>query len=337
MIARRICTLLLPRFLLLAFVLIAAAAFCQVDSGAPPLTASEYRAQLDRLATATDQLDSSGSAVPEELHHLPQSWRVQARGQASLQNEARQFEISTEGLQRDIRRYEHDRSADNALAIRRRLESLRQGIDGYQKTPADVSASRSALNSILARPEFREVQAGPTLLERVRDYILELLFNLLRRIFHTVSIPIISRTIVYALIGAAVLFLAYVLYRSFWHGQQVEEIVPKDFPVSAKEWAKWLSEARAAAAKSEWRDAIHLAYWAGISFLERQGFWKPDRARTPREYLRLLSGRGGAENEQRETLTALTRIFELAWYAKRDADESAFSQTLAQLEKLGCR
>ena len=61
----------------------------------------------------------------------------------------------------------------------------------------------------------------------------------------------------------------------------------------------------------EWRDAIHLAYWAGISFLERQGFWKPDRARTPREYLRL-----SLRSEYRETLRALTQIFELAWYAK---------------------
>ena len=111
------------------------------------------------------------------------------------------------------------------------------------------------------------------------------------------------------------------------------EVIPTDLPVSAKEWAIWLAEARAAAAKGEWRDAIHLAYWAGISFLERQGFWKPDRARTPREYLRLLS----ASSEHRETLAALTRIFELAWYAKRGAGEADFSRTLAELEKLGCR
>jgi Domain of unknown function (DUF4129) len=61
--------------------------------------------------------------------------------------------------------------------------------------------------------------------------------------------------------------------------------------------------------------------------------WKPDRARTPREYLRLLS----SSSEHRETLTALTRIFELSWYAKRDSNEGTFSQTLQALEKLGCR
>jgi hypothetical protein len=335
MTARRTCTLfLLPGFFLLGFLLLVllllcTAAFCRADSGVQSLTASEYQAELDRLLAATDQLNSSGNAVPEELQHLPQSWR--------LQIESKQFEISTEGLQRDIRRYEKDGTAANALAIRRRLQSLRREIDGYEKSPPDVSASRSALNSILARSEFRDAQAGPTLLERFRQYILNLLFNLLRHIFRSVSIPIISKFFIYGLIVVAVLFLAYVLYRGFWRRQQQEEIVPKDLPVSAKEWTVWLTDARAAAARGEWRDAIHLAYWAGISFLERQGFWKPDRARTPREYLRLLSAPGHAENDQRETLAALTRIFELAWYAKRDAGESAFSQTLEQLEKLGCR
>jgi hypothetical protein len=42
-------------------------------------------------------------------------------------------------------------------------------------------------------------------------------------------------------------------------------------------------------------------------------------------------------SEQRETLVALTRIFELTWYAKRDASERTFSETLVELEKLGCR
>jgi len=313
----------------IVLLLLMAAVFCRADSNPPPLTTSQYRAELDRLLVATGQLNSSGTPTPGKLRRLPQSWQVQAG--------TKQFEVSTEGLQRDLRRYENDNSAENALAIRRRLQSLRREIDGYDKAPADISASRSALDSILARPEFRDVQKGPTLLERLRQYILELLFRILRRVFRTVSIPTISRVFVYGLIVAAVLFLGYVIYRSLWRREQMEEVVPKDLPVSAKEWTVWLAEARAAAARGEWRDAIHLAYWAGISFLERQGFWKPDRARTPREYLRLLSAPGRAEKDQRETLTVLTRIFELAWYAKRDASESAFAQTIEQLEKLGCR
>jgi len=311
---------------------------CRADSaGNGPLTTAEYRAELDRLLSATQQLDSSGSPTPQPLHDLPQSWRVAA--------DQREFDVSTEGLQRDVRRYEKEKNVANAAAIRTHLQSLRTDLDGFEKPPADVSADRTELNSILARPEFRQSH-GPKwldwlnqlseaikqrLLEFIR-YVLTGIFHILQRVFRSVTIPTISRFLVYGLMGIAVLALAYFAYRTIWRGDEFAGVVPANLPVSAKEWAIWLAEARAAAAKREWRDAIHLAYWAGISFLERQGTWKPDRARTPREYLRLLSN----SSEHRETLAALTRIFELAWYAKRDASERTFSQTLEELEKLGC-
>lgn len=296
---------------------------CPAQSSPDALSTSEYRAELDRLLSATQQLDSSGSAIPEPLHVLPPSWHVRSDQQ--------EFDVSSEGLQRDIRRYEKEKDVANATAIRTRLLTLRSDLDGFLKPPRDVSANHTDLDSILSRPEFRDV-SGPTWLERFTQWILERLGRILQRVFRSVAIPTISKFFVYGLMGLAILALAYFAYRTIWRGNRVETVVPRDLPVSAKEWAVWLSEARAAAAKSEWREAIHLAYWAGISFLERSGMWKPDRARTPREYLRLLS----TSSEHRDTLTALTRIFELAWYAKRGADEAAFSQTLEALEKLGC-
>ena len=109
------------------------------------------------------------------------------------------------------------------------------------------------------------------------------------------------------------------------------EIIP--FAPSARSWRSWLAEAREAADRQNWRNAIHLAYWAGISFLESGGAWKPNRARTPREYLRLLSSR----NPKHPALSALTRKFELVWYGDRAAVETDFQETLGQLERLGCR
>ena len=301
-----------------------AAIFCRADgAGRDPLTTTEYRAELERLLSATQQLDSSGGSTPQALLDLPQSWRVRTDQQ--------EFEISTEGLRRDVRRYENEKNIANASAMRGRLQSLRDNLDGYETPPADALAKRAELNSILARPEFRDVQ-GPNWLDRLKQRLLGFLFHLLERLFRSSAIPTISKYLVYVLMGLAVTALGYFAYRSIRSSDKLESVVPTELPVSAKEWAIWLKEARAAAAKSDWRDAIHLAYWAGISFLERQGMWKPDRARTPREYLRLLA----SSSEHRETLTALTRIFELAWYAKRDASEGTFSQTLRELEKLGC-
>jgi len=295
------------------------------------LSPAEYRAELDGLLAATQQLDSSASATPEPLQDLPEKW--------SVHTDQRDFEISTEGLQRDVRRYNSEKNVANATAIRTRLESLRHEMDGFEKAPADVSNSRKAMDTILARPEFGGVRS-PSRIDRLKRWatamlwgMLEKVFRFLGRLLRSKAIPNIGRYFIYALIGIAGFALLYLVYRSILRDQQMDEVIPRDLPVSAKEWTIWLSDARAASARGDWRNAIHLAYWAGISFLERQGFWKPDRARTPREYLRLIS----PSSEQRETLTALTRIFELAWYAKRDASEQTFSQTLEQLEKLGCR
>lgn len=287
-------------------------------------TPDQYRAELDRLLTASQQLNSPGTETPDSLHGLPHIWYVHIGD--------RDYDISTEGLTADVRRYDTNKTLENAESIQVRLQSLRADLDGFERDTADISSQRSALSAILSRPEFRNVR-GPGWLDRLKQRLLEFLIHLLGRVFGSSAIPTIGKYFVYALIGLAGFALLYVAYRSILGNEQVSEVVPKDVPVSAKEWTIWLSEARAAAAKGEWRDAVHLAYWAGISFLERQGCWKPDRARTPREYLRLMSAVG----DERETLSALTRIFELTWYAKRDANEHTFSQTLAQLEKLGCR
>ena len=259
--------------------LILGAVFCGAEStGDGILTIPEYRTELERLLADAQELNNLRT-VPGSLEHLPPSWRVH-----TVKHD---FEISSEGLRRDIRRYHSQKDVANASAIRVRLESLRREIDGFELAPPDISARRSALNSILAQREFNDVH-GPTRMDRLKRWMLERIFRVLRRLFRPSA---------------------------------------RDLPVSAKEWTIWLSEARAAAARGDWRDAIHLAYWAGISFLEREGFWKPDRARTPREYLHLIS----PQNEQRETLTALTRIFELAWYAKRESSEQTFVQTLGGL------
>lgn len=305
--------------------LLFASAFSHGDAQpTPALTSAEYRAQLDGLRAASSQLDSHDGAIPAPFEHLPYIWRVHT--------DQRDFEISPEGLRRDVRRYEKERNVANATAIRTRLESLRRELDGFDGAPRNFSSRRAQLNSILARPEFHDVH-GPTWSDRLKRWMLERLFRFLSKLFRSSAIPTVGRYFVYGLIALAALGLLYVVYRSIFGDQQLEEVVPRDLPISAKEWTIWLTEARAAAAKGDWHEAVHLAYWAGISFLERQGMWKPDRARTPREYLRLIS----PQAEQWETLTALTQIFELTWYAKRPAGESTFSRTLEQLEKLGCR
>ena len=123
--------------------LLIAAAFCRADSAGTPLSASENRSQLDRLLDATQQLDSSSNGLPESLHRLPQTWHVTA--------DQHDFDISTEGLQRDIRRYQSDKNAANALAIRTRLQVLRNDIDGFESPrPISLRPDPKQMQSCLA-------------------------------------------------------------------------------------------------------------------------------------------------------------------------------------------
>jgi hypothetical protein len=304
---------------------IATSFFCWADSGAVnDFSVAEYRSELDQLLVATKELDSSGRDIPPILRDVPPSWRVRT--------EQQDFEISAEGLRSDVRNFEHEKNLTTASAIRSQVQSLRNDLGGFEKAPADVSSSRQQLAVILARPEFHEVR-GPTFFDRLAQRFLAIIVSLLGLLFRSSAIPTISKFFVYGLIGLAVLTLVFLAYRQIKSASEQENIVPADLPVSAKSWAIWLAEARASAAQNNWREAIRLGYWAGISFLEHQGTWRPDRARTPREYLLLIS----TSSEQRETLAALTQIFELTWYAKRDADEGTFAQTMQALERLGCR
>jgi len=106
---------------------------------------------------------------------------------------------------------------------------------------------------------------------------------------------------------------------------------PGSAAASARDWQLWLEDARKAAAMGAWRDAIHYLYWASISRLESGGLWPADRARTPREYLALLS----KESAQRPGLTTLTRSFERTWYGGRPAAEADFRQAEQVAASLG--
>lgn len=66
-------------------------------------------------------------------------------------------------------------------------------------------------------------------------------------------------------------------------------------------------------------------YWASISRLESGRLWPADRARTPREYLALIS----PEDPRWGRLAELTGRFERTWYGGRAAGEQEYRQAEA--------
>jgi hypothetical protein len=287
------------------------------------LTLPQYVQVLDDSLTAVQKLKQESHQAGDFLQSLPSVWHVTADG--------RSFEISTETIRRDLGAWQKKPDKVVLDRVLQHLETLRYEAAGYQKPSQDSVPQHALLNNILARSEFHNVH-GQTWMDRLKQRFNELLIRLLGRAFTSSTVPVIGNVVVYGLIVLAVLALAYWLYRSMREGARLETIKPVNMPVSANGWLIWISEARAAAARGDCRDAIHLAYWAGISFLEMQGTWRPDIARTPREYLRLLPAASGHQ----PALRALTMRLEAVWYGMHTADADGFQQSLADLERLGC-
>ena len=97
------------------------------------------------------------------------------------------------------------------------------------------------------------------------------IIHLLAVTFGSSSAPVIGKIFVWGLVVVALMALAWFIYREMRRNARLETIMPEVLPVSAKQWRIWMEEAQAAAAKGLWRDAVHLAYWGGISFLEENG------------------------------------------------------------------
>jgi hypothetical protein len=133
----------------------------------------------------------------------------------------------------------------------------------------------------------------------------------------------VGRVIVWGIILAACVGLAWGLLQMErrWRIRLVPESDgPTSGAASARDWQLWLADARRAAAAGEWREAIHCVYWAAISRLESRRLWPADRARTPREYLALVT----ADDPRRAGLSTLTGSFERTWYGGRAAGESDY-------------
>ncbi|MBV8207584.1 MAG: DUF4129 domain-containing protein [Acidobacteria bacterium] len=196
----------------------------------------------------------------------------------------------------------------------------------------DYQSAHRRVSDILSQREFRAVH-GPTLWSQFKGRFYDFLFRLLGRVFRRVAPWLHLEYVIYGI--AAVILLAFAgwIWRMLPSKPAEVQLTLAVPPPSARHWSEWLREASAMAGENRWREGIHLAYWAGISFLEGAGRWRPDRARTPREYLSLIPD----HSTERATVNAMTAEFERAWYAQRPSGPAEFARILAHLEALGCR
>lgn len=310
-------------------VLVFALLFSGLVSADASVPLDQYRQQLTEIEARVHSLDDHPEQAGEVIASIPDEVAVNTgSGEVTINYHPLKDELT------EFDKAERTAKPHHLEQIKSYIIRLETAAREYSQSSEDVTSSREKLGQILSRSEFRKVH-GPgvkeTLLSKLYKWLAWLLSKLHIRGRGTFDV---MQFAVYALVGLALIMLLIWTVNRLRRKEEepaAREILP--FAPSARSWRVWLAEARENAEKQDWRNAIHLAYWAAISFLESGGAWKPNRARTPREYLRLLSTR----NANYPPLLTLTKKFEVIWYGERPAAQQDFEESLGQLEKLGCR
>jgi hypothetical protein len=286
---------------------------------ASPLRLDEqgYLRELDRWTSIVQSArDGQSVDIPTDI---PSEWIVTVQGT--------EHHVSTSFLGHDLF---DEKEAD---AVLQHLKQLREGVSSVQTV--SPASDRAVASRILERREYRRVHL-PGAEESLRDRVNAFIVRILRKIFgkageHIADMRVLADFIVWGLLLAAAAAMLFWLRRALLQATHAEMQISGIHSewVSARPPEEWLKDAREAAGRGEYRLAVRFAYWGGISALERAGAWKPDRARTPREYLSLVRG-----SQHENTLGSLTRRFERVWYAKQPATEADFAECMKGVEEL---
>ncbi len=289
-----------------------------------PLNLAAYTAELARWDVALSRWHDHPEETRSLRQQLPPVWTVVSDGQ--------RFEVSTDWLFAGLETLEKNPKAPPRL-LQARIEAMRREAAEFARTSARADAPvRQKLNEILARREFRSVH-GPTLLDQLRERAIGWLSDLLEWLAGRMAGHLLMTRVsfwVFLLLAGGTL-LVWMVRRLLQRPATLALGLTSAVPAAAT-WQEMARQAREAAERADFREAIRFAYWSGIYRLEELGLWTVDRTRTHREYLRLI----GRDRPQREPLAALTRQFELAWYAAQPSSADDFQSVMTHVEQLGC-
>jgi hypothetical protein len=297
---------------LLSLLLIAVSCSAQA-----PMTLEQYRAELNRWWDAAQLLkDNPGvNAAPEP----PDSWTVADGGQ--------QWKVPAAWLRHDL----------HAKAYQRIQVRLSRMIEASNFTAAEVQnagdqAAAAKMRAILSRREFNP--PDNSWLDELSERFWKKVGEIFKFLFGSIGRVPESETFFWILLiglgAAGIYFLTRRLL--FRPGADSGEAGLAPVSTSRRAWLDFARRAAAAQSAGDYREAVRLAYWAGIYRLEELGQWRADRTRTHREYLRMLP----RDSAKYAPLAALTGHFEHAWYAGEPATAAEFQTVADELEELGC-
>lgn len=291
-----------------------------------PMSGSQFAAELQNWQYRVDQVASSPEQAAAVKATVPQKWTVTREGQT--------IDVPDDWLVDDLGKVAIKPSDAKPLDdARQRLAALRAQAEAADAPAISSAAERAKADEILSRREFGGV-TQPTWLDKLRQRINEWIWRILdRTLGHVIDHPLLGNILVWVVIAAAIIVAAVLLYRRFTRRASEEEKLEEEEERRPAGWQTWAQQASAAAGRGDFREALRCSYWAAIYRLEMFGLWRPDPARTPREYLRAMP----EAHSKRPPLVGITRQFELAWYAQRTPTQQDFEHSAEELEKLGCQ
>ena len=309
--------------LIAARIVLSATASAQPPTVLAPIDPARYADEIRALADAVRQAEAG--AVGEIERRVPAVWKVQVG--------ERVVDVPGVWVQERLRvgrsaphQWASVRSQllDALATAQREAQSLR-----VETGAPDATRARALLDEVLARPEFAQM-ARETAMTRLQAQVLDWLRGWWARLGGD-RLAVRSTATVFAWIAsvAALLVLASWLIHTLRRSHRLPRSLPEEpheRQVSARAWAQ-----RAAAAE-DLREAARCAYRAVVSRLEEDGIWRIDEARTPREYLGLLS----RDHARRPMLEDVARRFEEIWFGGRPATADDRGSMLRQLKELGC-
>jgi hypothetical protein len=303
-----------------------------IESPAPAPAAALKAANLADYASQVRQLESVAAACAQKAAACAapagiSDQKVSAGAGASFNARYEWFKAALDSAKKlpDAARGAEMRAAAQHLAAD--LADART----LTSAGANFSAARLRANAILGESEF-VVADQQTLRERILEWVITWIDRLLARVaaFGSRS-PWIGPLIEWGLaVLACALVLVWILRVVRRERLRLRTEADRSTEVTEERVLNWMREAEEHAARGDYRDAVHCLYWASIAALEGRRLWHPDRARTPREYLRLLdSATVAAALLRRQTVA-----FETIWYGLRPARQSDFEQALRVHQEL---
>jgi hypothetical protein len=306
----------------------------------PTAFAAELRALEAKLLGG----DGTANEVSALRRRLPASWVVETP--------ERRYEISSEPLRDLLDSAARDDAHRKEILEQAGMwaENAATQAEGYVASESATSSSsdttaRAKLDQILKRPEFSPA-GPPSAWNQLRQKIGQWVLRMFEKLFGSMARhPIGSKLLFWFIIFGVICWLVTMLVR-FWtsRGRNIA-LQPIGTIAAHRSWQEWIRGAQDAAARGEFREAIHFLYWAGITRLEDLSILTVDHTRTPREQLRLLSNpvksgslvAASATAQQRAPMVGLTTQLERVWYGRRPASVEDFRECLKHVEDLGCR